>query len=151
MPTIIDYLKVVLIVQLFYAFSITMVTYALPAAELENSRVALFEGPADVYSEEYISSQVEGNVGKQFNLPVIELATLVFYSGNIVIDLLLNFITAVPQMFTLLISGFLLFFNLDAVVATQVKLFFETMITMLYIIGIITLLLSIRSGGTSLV
>lgn len=145
MAGIISYLKFVLIAQLFYAFVITMIVYTIPEPEL--AHLSLFQAPAQDFTEEYISSQVEGNVGQQFTLPVIELATLVFYSGNIVLDLLINFATAVPQMFTLLISSFLLFFNLDAYIATQLKLFFWVAITMIYFIGIITFLLQIRSQG----
>ncbi len=146
MADLIQYLKVVLIVQLFYAFSITMIVYALPAASLAD--IAKFQQPTETFSEKYIADQVGESVEQQFDLPVVELAALVFYSGDIVLDLIVNFATAVPSMFTLLIEAFLLFINLDATLAFNIKLFFWIMISMLYFISVVTFLLNLRARGT---
>lgn len=149
MASVINYLKIILVVQLFYAFAITGIVYSIPANQQTN--LAMYRSPADEFSQKYITDQVQGNMQKQVTLPVIELATLVYYSGNVVLDLLLNFATAVPQMFTLLISSFLFFFNVDPVLAYQIQSFFIVLIGMLYLISIVTFLLNIRSTGGAVV
>lgn len=144
MSNIISYIKAVLLVQLFYAFAITLLLYSLPASEATN--LTPFQQPSNTYSTQFIAEQTEGTMARQFNLPGIDLATLVFYSGNnMVIDLFLNFATAVPQMFGLLASGLMMFFNVDAAIQVQILAFFEIMIGFIYIIAIMQFLLGMRA------
>lgn len=144
--SVLSYLKTVLIAQLFYAFIITMFVYAIPPEALDDLHT--FRAPANEFNEKYIAEEIEGNLTRQTTLPVIELATLVFYSGNIVLDLLLNFATAVPQMLTLLIGTFFLFFRVDAVLANALTQFFFIMFSMIYLLAVVSFLLNIRSQGT---
>jgi hypothetical protein len=142
----IEYLKIILVVQLFYSFAITGLIYAMPAAD--QVQITEFTNVAAEYDQRTIAQEVEGTITKEFNIPVIELATLVYYSGNILLDLILNFATAVPQMFTILIGGFLKFFNFEAELAEAVLGFISALIMMLYVIAIASFLLNIRSRGT---
>lgn len=147
MNDMLEYLKVIFMVQLFYAFAITLVIYSVPAGSL-NYIPGNFNETATEFSEKNIAGNLEQNFTKQVGVPsLVEVVTLVVYSGNIVLDLFLNFITAVPQMFTLLIGGFLLFFNVDAMISTQIKLLIETLITVFYMLGLVSFLLAIRSQG----
>jgi len=145
MGSMTDYLKVILTVQLFYALGITLLVYSLPAPEL--SYVTLFESPTEDYSFESMGLNVESGASAQLTLPLVDMATLVGYTGNIAVDLVFNFATAVPQMFTLLVESFLLFFSVEAYIATYIKLFFFGIIAILYVVGGISFLLNIRSQG----
>jgi hypothetical protein len=138
-----DMFKVIIIVQLFYAFSITSLTYAMPDNTL--SYVTGFSS-SDDWNLETISGEVQDSMQSQINIPVIELGALVFYSGNILIDLILNFLYAVPQMIAMLINGFLILFNVDSYIFATIELFAAVVVTALYIIGLIEILINIRSG-----
>lgn len=146
MGSIVDFVKIIVIAQLFYAFGITLVVYSLPSDEL--TYVTLFETPANDYSFEEISGSVESGATDQLALPLIDLTTLVGYSGNLLVDMVFNFLTAVPQMLTLIVGAFTLFFAVDSTLAVSIKLFFMALIQLLYIIAVISFVLNIRSQGS---
>lgn len=137
------FFKIIIIVQLFYAFSITMLAYSMPTETI--SYVTGFSAD-DSWNLESVSGDIQGSVGDQLDIPVIELGALVFYSGNILIDLLLNFLYAVPQMIGMLINGFLILFNVDSYLFATIELFAGVVVTALYLIGLIELLINVRSG-----
>ena len=139
-----DFLQTMLEVQLFWALAITLLVATIPAAYL--TPVALYTNSTSADTLENLGNELEGNVQNQLNLPLIDAAALVFYSGNIVVDLLLNFFTAVPQMFTLLLEGFFILIPIDAQLQTYVKLFAFTVIAVMYFIGLIAFLTNMRSG-----
>ncbi len=140
-----DFFKVMLIVQLFFSFAITSLTYALPEDTL--NYVTSFSDITEKIDLESVSDDVQESVEKQTNIPVIELGALVFYSGNILIDLLLNFAFAIPEMIGMLINGIMiLFMGVDSYLFATVQLFSAVAITIIYFISIIQLISSIRSG-----
>jgi hypothetical protein len=136
--------KVTLVVMLFYSLSINLLVYAIPA----NARhyVTAFSQNTNTYDIESIGEEVQGGLTKQSNIPIIEAGALVFYSGNFLIDLILNFLYAIPQMFGYLIFAITTLFNLDHFIVAAVQLFASVLITVLYMVGLIQLLTGIRSG-----
>lgn len=143
MAEIVDVFKTAIVVMAFYSMAITLLTYAMPVGAL--SFVTGFS-TSDSFSLESISGLTEGAIADQTNIPVIEIGALVFYSGNILIDLLLNFVTALPQMVTMLLNGLLLLINVETDIVYVVEIFATTVLFSLYIIGLIQLLTGIRSG-----
>lgn len=139
------YFTLIIEIQLFYALAITMMAYSLPADAVSYINVFQQDVSVDITN---VSSQFEESMQKQMNIPVIDLGALVFYSGNIVIDLMLNFFTAIPGMFNILLTVFFTFINVDAYLATQIKLFTTTLITILYIVMLIQFILNVRARGT---
>ena len=140
-----DFFKGILIVQLFYAFAITILVYSMPVDSL-NYVTAFSDIGTNSFTLEDISDDVQSSFEQQNNIPVIELGALLFYSGNILIDLLVNFVFAIPQMIGLLINGILLLFNVDSFVWATVELFSSVVIVVLYTIGMMQLLTEVRSG-----
>jgi len=136
--------KTIIIVQLFYAFAITCLAYAMPANSL--TYVDAFGDLAQEIDVEGVSGDIESSIDSQLNIPVVELGSLIFYSGNILLDLLLNFFFAIPEMIGLLLHGFTMLFNIDAVLYQAVEAFSAAIVTILYVIGLIEILISIRSG-----
>lgn len=136
--------KVVILIMLFYSFGITIFAYTIPTEALPY--VSSFSDITDEISLQSVSEEVQDSVQKQTNIPVIEIGALVFYSGNILIDLILNFAYAIPQMIGLLINGILLLLNIDSYIFAVVELFAAVVVSVLYFIGIIQLLMGIRSG-----
>lgn len=139
-----DLFKSILLVMMFYSICITGITYALP----DDAKVFIdpFSDVGQSIDLESISSEVQSSIQSQTNIPVIELGALVFYSGNIIIDLLLNFAFAIPEMIGLLINGIMLLFNIDSYLFAIAQIFSSVVVTVFYFIAIIQLLTGIRSG-----
>ena len=95
-----------------------------------------------------IAGDVQGGLDQQSNVPLVEVGALVFYSGNILIDLILNFVTAIPQMIGLLINGLAVLFGggLDVIFLGIIEGFASAAILIFYLLGLINLTTSIRSG-----
>jgi hypothetical protein len=144
MVNVMDLFKWMMIIQLFYAFCITGVSYAMP--DNAKSYVTGFSDVTESINLEDVSNQVQDSLERQTNIPLIEIGALVFYSGNILIDLVLNFAFAIPQMLGLIISGLVLLFNLDGQIVLFTQLFMSVTITALYLISIIQLVVGLRSG-----
>lgn len=144
MNDVMDLYKVTLVIIMFYTFSVTVITHTLPEDSL--SYVTGFSSLNNDIDLESIGQEVQGSLQSQTNIPVVELGALVFYSGNILIDLLLNFLFAIPEMFTILINGLLMIFAVDPFLATQIQILSGVMFTVLYFVSIIQLLTGIRSG-----
>lgn len=140
--------KVVLLVMLFYGFSMTLITHAMPADALPYADFATSSINAEYTDYDSVTSSVQGNLESQKDIPLLDVGALVFYSGNILIDLIINFATAIPQMFILIINGFMLLFGsgLDPYIMGIVQGFATSIILIFYILGISQLILGVRSG-----
>lgn len=138
--------KTILLVQLFYAAAITLMLQTMPADSIVY--VDSFSDLADDLDFQSVSSDVQESLQRQTNIPVIDIGALVFYSGNILIDLVLNFTFAIPEMIGLLVNGLLFLFNVPSIVVVTVQAFASVAIIILYFMGIIQLLMTIRSGRT---
>ena len=84
-----DVFKGIIIIQLFYAVAISLIAHAMPAGALDY--VTGFSDAGTQIDVEGVASDVQSSLESQTDIPVIELGALVFYSGNILIDLLINF------------------------------------------------------------
>lgn len=146
MASVLQYFTGMIVVHLFYAFSITMITYGLAQAGVSFDYVSQYELTGNANSLQGISNDLESSFNSQSNLPLIEVGALVFYSGNIIVDLLLNFATATPQMFMLIITGFGTLFSLNTQLLIIVQTFLTAIMIGLYVIAMITFLAGLRSG-----
>ena len=136
-------LKGVLVVMLFYSFAVTILANSLPAETvdyLQPFQTRTASSLTDTVNE------VESSVDRQLNIPVIDIGALVFYSGNIVIDLFLNFIFAVPEMMSILVTGVILIVNVPNYLAESIQTFAFAVFSIFYILGVINLLVGVRSG-----
>lgn len=138
------------LVQLFYSFSVTSMSYALGTDGEVYGILGYLELDSGNNDLSEISGEIQESLEVQTDIPVVELGSLVFYSGNIIIDLLLNFVFAIPEMITTLFSLLNIFINADAFLWTQIQLILFVLVTVSYLISIIGLLTSMRSGGANL-
>ena len=145
MGQMLDFFKVVLTVQLFWSFGVTVLVATIPAAQLPY--ISLFTNTANTDALETMGTDIQGNLQSQLDIPVVDFGSLVFYSGNLIIDLMLNFFFAVPEIFTLLISGLFLFAPIDVTLQFWVKTFAFTLIAALYFLGLLNFLTQMRSGS----
>lgn len=138
-------LATVAMIQLFWSLSVTSIVSVLPDAQLE--QIGLFSGSPGANALDTMGADVEANFSNQLDIPLVSAGALVFYSGNIVIDLMLNFVTALPSMISLLVEAIFIFIPIGGDLQITVKFFFFTVVTVLYVIGLIGFLTNIRSGS----
>lgn len=141
-----QYFKTILMVHLFFSFAITTIVYVLPDPTYIQI-ASPYTNLATKTESNDVASKIQGSFDEQFNLPIVNAAALVFYSGNIVLDLFLNFIFAIPEMISLLINGLLYFINIDAVLKQKVLLFATAFVAIMYILSLIAWVLNIRSSN----
>lgn len=139
-----SYFEYIIIIQLVFAFAITTVVYALPDDTIHY--VSNFETEHNLDLED-VSNEIQGGVDQQFNLPLIDLGALVFYSGNIIIDLMLRFFFAIPEMVSIIIGTFFTFVGVDPFLAGQLQLLMWAVVAAFYMLGIIRFITNIRSRG----
>ncbi|QGH73200.1 MAG: hypothetical protein [Siphoviridae sp. ctjeG17] len=141
-----DYLKFILVVQAFFAFSITMLSYALPDTAVNH--IAIFTDQSGNLDLASVNQDFKQSLSEQRNIPIIDMGALVFYSGNFILDLMLNFAFAVPQMIAMLINGFsLIFGGIDTTILAMIQTFLSLLIGTLYMVGLIQTVTNIRSQG----
>lgn len=148
MTDMMDYMKAIVMIQLFFSFGITIVVYTLP----KDLKVHInpFSDTAGEIDFEGVATDLDDSLQRQRDIPVIDIGALVFYSGNILIDLLLNFITAIPQMIGLLIFGMgqIVGLGIDNYMMATLELFVFVTVTALYVLSIIQLVTSYRGRGS---
>lgn len=143
--SIIDFVKIMLTIQIFWAFAVTGIVATLPADQV--ALVSVYTTQSGTVNIGTITSELNTGITNQFNIPLLDAGALIFYSGNIVLNLVLNFFTAIPQMFTLFISGIFLFIPIDATLQNSVKLFFGGIIFIYYMLGVLNFITATRSAG----
>lgn len=138
-----DLFKVVIFAQLFYGLAITSVAYALPADAQQG--ITLFQEPTENLEMGQLSQDIQDGMQSQIGVPLIDMSALVFFSGNIVVDLILNSFFALPSMLSLALTGFFLFINIDPYLATNLKVFIVAMAAIVYVFGLMAFLINIRA------
>jgi len=141
-----DYFKAILLTQLFYSLAITLLLYSLPASQLPP--IQSFSDLSNNININNITSDVQNTLTRETQFSVVDLGALALFSGNILLDLLVNFAFALPQMVTLLINGIIMLIGIDAQITVIVQTFATAVIMIMYFIGLLTLLTNIRSRGT---
>jgi hypothetical protein len=137
-----EYFKAIILFMLFFSFATTTYTYALPADALHYT---------EVFSDNSVNfvdtaAEFENSLTSQTNVPLIEIGALVFYTGNYFIDLLLNFVFALPNAFTMVLSAIGALFGFDTFIWAYLDLFAKTAAIIFYFLGLMQFLNNVRSG-----
>lgn len=144
-----DYFKMIIIIQLVFGIGATMIAYSLPQQTYLS--ISQQVTPEEIESIEDISGdfteKIETIRNPPIDLPFVDTAFVLFYTGNLVIDAFVNSIFAIPSMATVLVKGFAMFFPIESSYETIITLFVYAFIAILYIIGIIGVIMNIRSSG----
>lgn len=139
-----SYFKIIIIIMLFYAVSITLLEHVIPVDAI--TMVTPFTNVGEGVDLNATSNKVQDSLTRQTSLPLVDMGALVFYSGNILLDLLLNFVFAIPQMVGLLINGLCLLLNLPDFISTTIQIFSSVIMVVIYLISLIQLITNVRSG-----
>ena len=136
-------IEAVLMVNFFWALAVTLLAYTLPYNPSPQTFATV---TANTTNLESMATQLQNTVTAQTQIPVIDLGALIFYSGNILIDFLVNFINTVPSMITGLVHIILLFGNVDATIALWIKLGIYILVMIVYSVWLLSLILGMRTG-----
>lgn len=131
-----------IVIQIFYSFSATLLTYSLTKLGVNSD---IYKINTTNYVE--IGEKLQTGLQLQTNIPIIDMGALIFYSGNLLIDLMVNFFTAIPSMVTALVNFFFTIFVIDAQLASMIKLFVFSFVSILYVLMLIQFLISLRTRG----
>lgn len=129
-------------VQIFWAFSVTLLVPFIPDAEM--SQVVFFEDEAGLIKYSTLANSLETGISDQTNIPVLDFGALIFYSSNLLLSLMINFATAVPQMLLILLSAFSNVFPLNYTIMFYMKTYFTLIITILYYLSLFLFITNIR-------
>ena len=140
------FLVIMLVVQLFFSVGMNAFIYALPDSEKVYA-VAYSEVSSEINSMN-ITSQVQKSITRQTNIPILDAGALVFYSGNILLDLFMNFAFAIPEMIALIFRAIMDLFAIDTYINHLMQLFTTTIVLLYYFIAAIDLIIGIRTGRT---
>lgn len=144
-----DFFKMVIVIQLLFGLGATMIAHSLPSQTYITISQQIT--PEEIENIEDISSNftedIESIRNPPVNLPILDTAFILFHTGNIVIDAFINSLFAIPSMATVLVKGLTIFFPIDSYFASMISLFVYSFIAILYIIGIIGMIINIRSQG----
>lgn len=141
-----DYLRAIVIMLAFYSFSVTAITHYLPS---DVTGTGIFTNLNTAGSVQNINAQVNSGLGQQLNIPVFDLGSLIYYSGNFIVDMLVNFVFAIPQIIGIFFAGLFYLFGVDAFIANQILLVIKVLAGTSYTIMLITLLINVRSRTAS--
>lgn len=139
------FVVMIVIIQLFYGAGVTMLSYALPVDQI--AVIEPYQQPTEDLDVRDISDEIESTISSQLSIPVVEIGALVFHSGNLVIDLIVNFWSAIPSMITILINAFFFAFPIDAFLQNQILLLFYVIASVVYFVAFLNFLFALRSGG----
>ena len=131
-----------IIVQLFYSISITLISHSYKNLNIQTN----VEFVAKTQNVSSITEKIQSSLQLQTNIPIIDLGALLFYSGNLLIDMMLNFFFAIPSMITILVHFFGIMIQMDAYLLTTFKLFMFGLVSVWYFLQIILFLVGLRSG-----
>lgn len=130
-----------IIIQIFYSFSATLLTYSLKNLGINVQNVYIVN--TTTYTD--VGEKLQAGLQLQTNIPLVDMGALIFYSGNLLIDLMVNFFTAIPSMITALVNFYFTLFPVSAEIAMNVKLFVFSFVTILYVLMLINFLISLRT------
>lgn len=141
-----NYFGISIGVMIIYSLFITFMIYSIPAADLDFVLLEFKSTPAFV-SSSVIGEKFQSGLQQQQSFGVVEVAALALYSGNLIMDLLLNFFTAIPSMVSLGVKSILYFVNIPAYFKTEILSWVYSLVAALWVLQILTLLIDIRRGS----
>jgi len=135
-------IEALLAVNIMWSFAFTLLAYTPVLA----GEPVLNDFGATTTDLNTLGSQIQGLLTEQTNIPVLDLGALLFYSGTILVDFLINFIYAVPSMLTAILHVFLLLFGVDAVIGFWIKLGVYIFAMIAYTLMLLNMVIGIRAG-----
>jgi len=133
-----------LIVQIFWSLSVSLIVPYMPNAT--NNQVVMFNNSNNVIELGTLQSSIDQGISDQTSIPLLETGALIFYSSATILNLMVNFFTAIPQMATLLISVLFIFIPIDYAIVIVVKTWVFAVVGILYAIALFAFITGTRTN-----
>lgn len=132
-----------IIFQAVFSLFITLMIYTVPTSDL--TYIYELKGTPTYQNIDSFGGEFQNNIQQQRSFGVVELGALALVSGNILLDLILNFFTAIPGAAMIIVNVVLIFLNISYPIKAAILQFAFAIIGIIYLILIITLILSLRT------
>jgi len=133
-----------LLVQLFWRLGVSLIVPNMPNA-LSN-QVVMYTNSNNVIELNTLQASVSQGITDQQNIPLLEVGALVFYSSATILNIMINFFTAIPQMVTLLMTVLFLFIPLGNSLQIVLQAWVVGIVTILYFVALFTFLMGTRTN-----
>jgi hypothetical protein len=97
-----------------------------------------------------MAQELETGLSHQQSVPVVEFGALIYYSGTYLVDLMVNFLGALPQMVAMLVAGIFTLVPINVDLKRNIIIVVELTAFALYIINFVALIANMRSSGGNL-
>src|SRR3990167_4306127 len=132
---LLDYFAKGIEVQLFYALAIVLVLYSIP--DDQKNYIVQFNTPETNVDINSVGSEFQKSFRSTTSFGFVDIAAMALFSGNIVIDLIMNFFLAVPSMVTLLLKAIFMIFNVESFIQNTIISYVFLFIAVVYVIALL--------------
>lgn len=146
MADMIQFFVTVVLIQLFFSIGVTAIVYSMPPDADATDMVQGYQDLAGNVDFNAVSDKFENSLNRLTNTPVVDIGILVFYSGNIILDLLVNFAFATPAMVSMVFNGLMTLWGWDTTIMSFIQIFLSVAMMVVYVVGLLQLITNIRSG-----
>jgi hypothetical protein len=146
-----DFFMTSIKLQLFYSLGITLLVYALASSGQDLHYLVVFNDSSVKTDINTMTQKIQSNFTSQTKFGIIDMAALVLYSGNMFLDLILNFFTAIPSMFSIIVNGILGLIPLEVNLKSTILTYIYGVVSVIYIISVVLFLLSFRNRTAGVV
>lgn len=140
------FFKFIIIVQIFFGISISIIGYAMP--DKKYLSIASMDHPIDVND---IGGSLEDTLDNQVNIPLIDMGAMMFYTSNLIIDMVLNSFFAIPEMISIILHVYNMFYPVDPVIYSYMSIAIFCIFGLLYILAIIVMVMNLRRPSGAVV
>ena len=137
-----------LLVQLFWSLSVSLLLPNMPNAT--SNQVVMFTNANNTIELSTLQNSVKSGITDQQNIPLLEVGALVFYSSATILNIMINFFTAIPQMVTLLMAVMFIFIPVSLSLQITLQAWVFGIVTVLYFVALFTFLMGTRTNMGSM-
>lgn len=133
------FFTIMMLVSLFYSLSINLIIYTLPD-DTARGVIGNEKALADNINTQDIGGKVEDTFTDiRTRFPLYDLAVMAFYTGQFLLDLVINFVLAIPQMVMIFVNGIFMILPIDSTIQMMVTGFIYVAFSVVYIMQLISM------------
>ena len=130
-----------LLVQIFFGVAITLLVMTLP---ISGNQVTWFNNSSGVMNFATTATSIQSSMTNATKIPLLDFGSLVFYSSNIIFNLMINIVFAIPEMLSIFMSIIFFFVPIDYTLQLVIKGTFIMICTILYYIILLSFITGTR-------
>jgi len=141
--TFFQYFISIVLLSAFYSFAIVSLTYTLPDSDM--NFIVQFSTDDAIRDYGETSREFQDSLQTQKQFGIVDAGALALFSGNILLDLAVNFFFAVPSMFALFFSAIFYFLKINVFLQNEIILLVKAILAIISSIFLIRFLLGART------